>query len=76
MQRYKNHPIDAVAVVGDGQLWRSRGVVFDSERPTQQIKRLEWGNVLFVTREDAEDYALTLCKAWVDGLKPDLKKTH
>ena len=57
-------------------LWRSKGAVFDPERPSQEIKRLEWGNVQFVTREEAEAHALTLCKAWVDGLNPDLNKAH
>ena len=57
-------------------LWRSKGVVFDPEHPAQEIKRLEWGNVQFVSREEAEAHALSLCKAWVDGLKLDLDKTH
>ena len=57
-------------------LWRSKGVVFDPEYPAQEIKRLEWGDVQIVTRQEAEAHALILCKAWVDGLKPNLTKTH
>ena len=69
MQLYKNHPIHGFAVTESGMLWHSRGVVFDPKHPTREIKRLDCTEVICMNREEAEDYALTLCRAWVDGLR-------
>jgi hypothetical protein len=76
MQHYKNHPIRGVAVVGRGRLWHSKGLVFDPAHPKREIKRLECTDIVCTTSKEAQKYALTLCKAWVDGLKPKLKSTH
>jgi hypothetical protein len=69
MQSYKNHPIYCFAVTESGMLWHSRGVVFDPKHPTREIKHLECADVICTSREEAEEHALTLCRAWVDGLK-------
>jgi hypothetical protein len=69
MQHYKNHPIYGFAVLERGMLWHSRGVVFDPKHPTREIKRLECRDVIWLSREEAEEQALTLCRAWIDGLR-------
>src|SRR5262249_9740204 len=68
MQRYKDHPIYTMALPALGKRWRSIGIVFDPEHPAKEIKRLESNEIACATSEDAEEHALTLCKAWVDGL--------
>jgi len=69
MQRYRNHPIYGLALPAPGKLWRSIGMVFDPEHPVaREIKRLECANIISTTSDEAEEIALTLCKAWVDGL--------
>jgi hypothetical protein len=70
MPHYKNHPIHGVAVPGRGMLWRSRGLVFDPEQPQREVKRFECADILCTTSEEAQEYALILCKAWIDGLRP------
>jgi hypothetical protein len=57
-------------------LWRSRGLVFDPERSAREIKRLECGDIVCTTSEEAKEYALTLCKAWIDGLKSEVNKIN
>ena len=69
MRHYKNHPIDLVAMPGRGRLWHSRGLVFDPERPKKVIKRLECADIVCETSKEAEQHALILCKAWIDGLR-------
>lgn len=76
MQRYRNHPIQGVAIPGRGELWRSRGLVFDPESPAREIQRLECADIICTSSQEAKEYALTLCKAWVDGPKPELNTTH
>lgn len=76
MQRYKNHPIHAVAVQRRGALWHSRGSVFDPVQPATEIKRIECGEIVCTSSEEAEEYALILCQAWIDGLRPELTTTH
>lgn len=71
MQQYKNHPISGFAIPGPGTLWRSAGLVFDRYRPARQIKRLECADIIYTSREEAEEHALTLCRAWIDGLNLD-----
>ena len=70
MQHYKNHPIDGFAVLGRGMLWHSTGVVFDPARPKQELKRLECADIVCRTKKEAEEVALILCEAWIDGLRP------
>jgi hypothetical protein len=66
MLRYKNHPIDVVAIPRPGKLWALRGLVFDPQRPTNELKRLECPDVICTSSKEAEDYALQLCNAWID----------
>lgn len=76
MRHYKNHPIYAFALPAPGKLWRSIGMVFDAERPAQLIKRVECPDVVSMTSDEAEEIAVTLCKAWVDGLKSKRNTIH
>jgi hypothetical protein len=69
MQHYKNHPIRGVAILGRGRVWHSRGLVFDPERPKREIKRLECADIVCTTTKEAQQHAVILCKAWIDGLK-------
>ena len=73
MQHNKNHPIYGFAVTERGMLWHSRGVIFDPRRPMREVKRLECSEIISTSREEAEEYALTLCRAWVDGFKSERK---
>src|SRR5262245_51923573 len=75
MEHYKNHPIYAFALPSPGKRWRSIGMVFSPASPTKEIKRLEFASINHTTSAEAEEYALSLCKAWVDGLKLDVDKT-
>lgn len=76
MQHYKNHPIYVFALPAPGKHWRSIGMVFDPESPAEEMKRLECADTVSATSEEAEEYALTLCKAWIDGLRPEPHTTH
>jgi hypothetical protein len=76
MHHYKNHPIYCFAVSERGMLWHSRGVIFDPQRSTREIKRLECTDIICTSREEAEEYALTLCRAWIDGLATKLNKKN
>jgi hypothetical protein len=67
MQHYKNHPIYGFTVSEQGMLWH-RGVVFDPKHRKREIKRLECRDVIWLSREEAEEQALALCRAWIDGL--------
>ncbi len=70
MRHYKSHPIDAVAVPRRGKLWYSKGLVFDPGHPKKVIKRLECADIVSETTKEAQQHALILCKAWIDGLRP------
>jgi hypothetical protein len=76
MQRYKDHPIYTMALPALGKRWRSIGMVFDPEHPAKEIKRLETGQSAYTTSEEAEEHALALCKAWVDGLGAASEKAN
>jgi hypothetical protein len=43
-------------------------VVFDPKHPTKEVKRLECSEIISTSRAEAQGYALTLCRAWIDGL--------
>ena len=68
MTFYKNHPIYGFGLPARGKRWRSIGLVFDPDYPAKEVKRLECADVISATSEEAEAYALKLCKAWIDGL--------
>ena len=66
---YKDHPIYGFAVAEPGMLWHSTGLVFDPKHSTREVKRLECSEIISTSREEAEEYALTLCRARVDGIR-------
>ena len=71
MQHYKNYRIYTTAVSNKG-VWRGRGVILDPEaNVTREIQRIETvSDLLFLTKEEAEDFAFKLCKAWIDRSAP------
>ena len=75
-QYYKAHPIYGFAVAASGMLWHSRGLVFDPNRPRREVKRLECSEIISTSRKEAEEYALTLCMAWIDGLGMEPKNKN
>jgi hypothetical protein len=67
MSRYKGYPIYGVAVPAPEHRWYSRGIVFDRDlNQTIEIKRIESTAQPFKTKKQAEEYALELCKDWID----------
>ena len=74
MRAYKNHPIYGIAVSEPGKLWRPKGLVFSTDlNSTLEIKRLEPADLTFTTKKEAEEHALDLCRAWIDGQESELK---
>jgi hypothetical protein len=71
MQTYKNYPIQVFAVSRQGGGWNALAVVFDPDpKITREIKRLTSADMVFLQeKEEAENFALILCQAWIDGLK-------
>ncbi|MGE5819391.1 MAG: hypothetical protein ACM37Z_15320 [Deltaproteobacteria bacterium] len=68
MKFYKQHPIYGIGVLEAGRLWRPRGLVFATDlNCTLEIQRLEPTDSTFTTKKKAEEYALKLCKAWIDA---------
>jgi hypothetical protein len=64
MPQYKGHPIYAVALPVPGG-WRSTGLIFEPLEQVAEIQRLE-SDLSFITKEKAEQYALAICRLWVD----------
>ena len=74
MQPYKQHPIYGIAVAEPKKLWRPKGLIFATDlNCTVEIKRLEPANLTFKTKKKAEEYALKLCKAWIDAQESEFK---
>ncbi len=74
MQPYKNHPIYGIAVSEPGKLWRPKGLIFAADlNSTLEIKRLEPADLTFATKKEAEEHALELCRAWIDGQESEPK---
>lgn len=71
MQHYKNYPVYTTAVSTNG-VWRGKGIVLDPQaKVTREIQRIETvSDLLFLTKEEAEDFAFKLCKAWIDRSAP------
>ena len=70
MSSYKGYPIYGVAVRAPEDQWYSRGLVFDRDlNQTIEIKRIESTARTFKTKKQAENYALELCKDWIDKQK-------
>jgi hypothetical protein len=68
MLQYKQHPIYAVAIPAAGGGWHCRGLVFEAEQKVTEIQRLECTDIIFHTKKQAEEYALKLCRSWIDAL--------
>jgi hypothetical protein len=66
MHQHNNHPIYGIGVRGAGKDWHCRGLIFDPENKVTEIKRLECPELTFATKRKAEEYALKLCKKWID----------
>jgi len=66
MHQYKHHPIHGIALSGPGKLWRLRGLVFDPDSPTKEIKCLECPDLICINSKEAKEHALKLCKTWID----------
>ena len=71
MQHYKSYPVYTTAFCFNG-IWRGRGIVLDPQaKVTREIQRIETvSDLLFLTKEEAEDFAFKLCKAWIDRSAP------
>jgi hypothetical protein len=76
MQHYKNYPIRVSAVHRQGGGWNAQAIVFEPEperlgqRPLREIKRLTSADMIFLeNKQEAENLALILCQAWIDGLE-------
>jgi hypothetical protein len=72
MQPYKKHPIYGIAVSESGNLWRPKGLVFAPDL-NSEIKRLEPADLTFTTKKAAEEHALKICRAWIDGQESESK---
>ena len=68
MLQYKKHPIYGVAVPRAGGGWHCTGLVFEPEQKVTEIQRLECTDLVFQTKKQAEEHALTLCRSWIDAL--------
>lgn len=76
-QTYKNYPISGSAIpctaTGHGG-WDAHGMIFELEifkakSVCRELKRFQsGGNILFESKEEAEEFGLLMCQAWIDGL--------
>lgn len=71
MQQYKSYRIYTRAVSRKG-VWHGRAVILDPEATiAREIQRIETvSDLLFLSKEEAEDFAFKLCKAWIDRRPP------
>jgi hypothetical protein len=69
MSRYKDYPIYGVAVSSIGQTTLLKRVGFSRDlNQTIEIERIECTTRMYRTKkQQAEEYGLVLCKAWIDG---------
>ena len=67
MVRYKNFSIRTSAVSAGG-VWHARGVVLDPQtKLTKQLYSVETvGDFTFLSKQEADAFALKLCKAWIN----------
>jgi hypothetical protein len=66
MHQYKNYPVYGIAVPGPGKEWYCKGLIFEPEDKVTEIKRLESAPLSFTSKKKAEEYALQLCRTWID----------
>lgn len=74
MQHYKAYRIHTTAVFTKEGSWHGRGAVFHpQEKLIREVHRVETaGDLLFLTKSDAENFAFMLCKAWIDRARSEL----
>jgi hypothetical protein len=72
MKQYKGHPVYGVAVPAE-RCWNARGLIFDRDlTQTIEIKRIECATDLtFKHKREAEEFALKLCREWIDEQTAD-----
>jgi hypothetical protein len=74
MRLYKNHPIYGIAVSEPGKRWHPKGLIFATDlNATLEITRLEPADLTYTTKKEAEEHALELCRAWIDGQESEPK---
>jgi hypothetical protein len=68
LERYKNFSIRTSAFSGGG-VWHGRGIVLDCQtKVTEQLHSVQTvEDFLFLSKQEAEAFALKLCKAWIDS---------
>ncbi|MSP38463.1 MAG: hypothetical protein EXR70_08240 [Deltaproteobacteria bacterium] len=66
MHQYKNHPIYGIGIPGRDNEWHCRGLVFDPIDQVTEIKRFDFAELSFATKQEAEDHGLDVCKKWLD----------
>ena len=67
MQHYKNYHVYTGAVCTNGA-WRGKTIVLNaSAKVTRQLKRIETvPDFLFLSKQEAEEFAFRLSKHWID----------
>jgi len=68
MLHYKEHPINGIAVPQAGGGWHCTGLVFEPEQKVTEIQWLKCTDLIFRTKKQAEEHALSLCRSWIDAL--------
>jgi hypothetical protein len=70
VQHYKNYLIHTSAIHTAAKTWSGIGRVLDPQaKLVREIRRVETAtDFVFLTNQEAEEFALKLCKAWIDKL--------
>jgi hypothetical protein len=68
MLHYKEHPINGIAVPQADGGWHCTGLVFEPEQKVTEIQWLKCTDLIFRTKKQAEEHALSLCRSWIDAL--------
>jgi hypothetical protein len=68
MQHYRNYLIHTSAIHTAMGMWCGIGRVLDAQpKVIREIRRVETATDLpFLTAHEAEEFALKLCRAWID----------
>ena len=68
MQHYKNYLIHTSAIHTATGTWCGIGRVLDPQaKLVREIRRVETAkDLVFLTNQEAEEFALKPCKAWID----------
>ena len=70
MQHYKTYHVYTRAVCKKGA-WRGKGIVLDAgAKVNRQLMRIETvPDLLFLSKQEAEEFAFNYCKHWIDTEK-------